>query len=111
MTATPSQFAGVNCEVNIDECESNPCLNGAECLDGINNYTCSCVLGFTGRNCEINIDECEVSDKAFYLGMTDSLCDLISRLDLASTMVSVRMVSTPTLVTAATLASKESIVR
>ncbi len=51
---------GVNCEVNIDECESNPCLNGASCLDGINDYDCVCQAGFTGRNCEVNINECEV---------------------------------------------------
>ncbi len=51
---------GVNCEINIDECDSNPCLNGAACVDGINNYTCSCIPGFAGRNCQINIDECEV---------------------------------------------------
>jgi hypothetical protein len=47
--------------VNIDECESNPCHNGASCLDGIADYTCLCQAGFTGRDCKVNIDECEVS--------------------------------------------------
>jgi hypothetical protein len=53
-------FSGVNCEVNIDECASNSCQNNATCIDGINNFTCSCQPGFTGRFCETNINECEV---------------------------------------------------
>lgn len=53
-------IAGQNCEINIDECESNPCLNGATCNDEINDFTCDCQPGFNGRLCEINIDECEV---------------------------------------------------
>lgn len=36
-------------------------MNGGQCIDGINNYTCSCYLGFTGKNCEIDINECESS--------------------------------------------------
>lgn len=42
----------------MNECHSNPCRNGATCIDGINRYTCKCVPGFTGAHCEINIDEC-----------------------------------------------------
>ena len=37
---------------DIDECSSNPCLNGATCVDGTNGYTCTCVAGYTGTNCE-----------------------------------------------------------
>ncbi len=49
---------GINCDVDINECESNPCKNGAECIDGVNEYTCSCKAGFTGPQCQVNIDEC-----------------------------------------------------
>ena len=28
------------------------------CVDGINNYTCICDLGYDGRNCEHDIDDC-----------------------------------------------------
>ncbi|XP_077977609.1 uncharacterized protein LOC144433174 [Glandiceps talaboti] len=42
----------------IDECGSNPCKNGGTCLDQLNAYQCSCVVGFTGTNCQENIDEC-----------------------------------------------------
>lgn len=52
--------AGVNCEIDIDECVSNPCMNNATCQDGINNFTCKCQAGFSGYQCETNIDECEV---------------------------------------------------
>ena len=37
---------------DIDECASNPCQNGGQCIDGINGYTCFCAAGFTGVNCE-----------------------------------------------------------
>ena len=37
---------------DIDECASNPCLNGATCTQSLNLYTCSCATGYTGMNCE-----------------------------------------------------------
>ena len=37
--------------VDIDDCKSSPCLNGATCMDGINSYTCKCVDGYRGKNC------------------------------------------------------------
>ncbi|XP_072227644.1 protein crumbs homolog 2a [Leuresthes tenuis] len=52
-------FAGENCSVNIDECESEPCKNGGTCEDEINGYTCICSDGFLGELCELNINECE----------------------------------------------------
>ncbi|XP_073817054.1 cell polarity complex component crumbs isoform X3 [Musca autumnalis] len=50
---------GKNCEININECESNPCSKHGTCNDGIGSYTCECDPGFEGTYCEINIDECE----------------------------------------------------
>ncbi|KAK1884112.1 Protein crumbs like 1 [Dissostichus eleginoides] len=52
-------FAGENCSVNIDECESEPCQNGGTCEDQINGYICTCAQGFLGEHCEVDIDECE----------------------------------------------------
>ena len=37
---------------DIDECSSNPCMNGATCTDAVNSYTCGCVAGYTGTHCE-----------------------------------------------------------
>lgn len=42
----------------MNECASNPCQNSVQCEDGINQYTCQCVLGFDGVNCEINANPC-----------------------------------------------------
>ncbi|MED6285733.1 hypothetical protein CHARACLAT_032190 [Characodon lateralis] len=50
--------AGINCEEEIDECESLPCQNGATCRDHVAMYSCVCVAGFQGQDCEVNIDEC-----------------------------------------------------
>ena len=37
---------------DIDECLSNPCLNGGTCTDQVNGYNCSCLPGSVGVNCE-----------------------------------------------------------
>lgn len=49
---------GSRCELEIDECLSNPCLNEGVCEDLTGGYTCTCAVGFSGDRCEINIDEC-----------------------------------------------------
>ena len=50
--ACPAGFTGTNCETEIDECQSNPCLHG-QCLDGINSYVCECAPGWTFPNCDV----------------------------------------------------------
>ena len=42
--------------IDIDECSSNPCMNGATCTDAVNSYTCACVAGYTGTHCETGED-------------------------------------------------------
>ena len=34
------------------------CQNGAECVDGIAQYTCKCARGFEGLLCSNNTDDC-----------------------------------------------------
>ena len=52
-------WEGRNCETDIDECESTPCLNNATCNNYDGGYNCTCAAGFSGDTCGTNIDECE----------------------------------------------------
>jgi hypothetical protein len=68
----PIGMQGDRCDQNINECSTNPCRNGATCVDTFGNYTCICrsgtmivliyiylhILGYTGKNCDTDIDEC-----------------------------------------------------
>ncbi len=45
-------FLCSRCEVDIDECESDPCRNGGTCVNRHNHYLCECVSDFSGENCE-----------------------------------------------------------
>jgi hypothetical protein len=45
-------WEGKDCSVNINECNSNPCLNGGACRDYVGYYECLCVSGFYGINCQ-----------------------------------------------------------
>ena len=59
------------CSVDVDECSSNPCLNGGRCTDSTNHehyfdtrlpygelYVCTCARGIVGENCAEDTDEC-----------------------------------------------------
>ena len=49
----------MNCSVNIDDCDPNPCLNGGSCTDRVNNFTCACLARFNGSLCELDsVDDC-----------------------------------------------------
>ena len=37
--------------VDVNGCDSNPCLNGATCEDKLNGYECSCKKMYDGVNC------------------------------------------------------------
>ncbi|XP_031559986.1 uncharacterized protein LOC116296157 isoform X2 [Actinia tenebrosa] len=48
-------FTGQLCDVNIDDCASNPCVNG-KCVDDIATYQCECQKGFYGDRCEKKLE-------------------------------------------------------
>ncbi len=52
-------FTGSVCDQPIDECASNPCANGAECIDKTDDFECVCPEGKTGKYCQEDIDFCE----------------------------------------------------
>ncbi|XP_074046823.1 sushi, nidogen and EGF-like domain-containing protein 1 isoform X1 [Macrotis lagotis] len=43
----------------INECESQPCLNGGSCKDRIASFLCICGSGYMGLHCELETDECQ----------------------------------------------------
>lgn len=45
----PLSSPGPNCEINLDDCASNPCDYG-KCIDKINGYECTCETGYTGES-------------------------------------------------------------
>ncbi|XP_060571898.1 low-density lipoprotein receptor-related protein 4-like, partial [Ruditapes philippinarum] len=60
----PSQFGRLNdihvfSNNDIDDCQSLPCHNNGNCTDAVNDYHCTCNVGFTGRTCETDIDDCQ----------------------------------------------------
>ena len=46
------KFAWLFLFTDINECDSNPCQNGATCANEVNKYTCSCAAGYTDINCD-----------------------------------------------------------
>uniref|UniRef100_A0A803V7W6 Neurogenic locus notch homolog protein 1 n=1 Tax=Ficedula albicollis TaxID=59894 RepID=A0A803V7W6_FICAL len=54
---TPFSSPGPNCEINLDDCASNPCDYG-KCIDKINGYECTCEPGYTGATCEDVLAPC-----------------------------------------------------
>lgn len=41
----PLGFTGTYCEVDMDECQSSPCVNGGVCKDRVNGFSCTCPSG------------------------------------------------------------------
>ena len=39
------------CFSELNECESQPCLNGGVCVDGPGYYNCTCIDGYEGGDC------------------------------------------------------------
>ena len=39
--------------VDVDECASRPCKNGATCRGKVNGYECNCLAGYTATDCGI----------------------------------------------------------
>ena len=45
-------FTGPNCEIQIDPCQSQPCLNYGICINFNDNYQCHCLPSYNGSRCE-----------------------------------------------------------
>ena len=60
---------------DIDDCTPDPCQNGGTCTDGVNDYTCACVLGYTGNDCETGKTLSQTNYKLSYIHF---LCKIIA---------------------------------
>jgi hypothetical protein len=45
----------------LAECASQPCANGATCVEETDSFRCACAVGWAGRLCTSDIDECASS--------------------------------------------------
>ncbi|CAH1240008.1 SVEP1 [Branchiostoma lanceolatum] len=50
--------AGKQSLAGVNECASNPCMNGGSCVDHINTFTCICTPGYSGINCQTDTNKC-----------------------------------------------------
>lgn len=57
--ATLPVCSGEKCEVDVNECDSNPCHHGGTCIDQSNGFTCHCPPGWVGPSCEIRKSPCQ----------------------------------------------------
>ncbi|XP_023261795.1 protein crumbs homolog 1 isoform X1 [Seriola lalandi dorsalis] len=51
----PPGFIGHRCEQEVDECKSNPCLNGGYCRNLINKFICVCDMSYAGDLCQTDL--------------------------------------------------------
>ncbi|XP_072174323.1 cubilin-like [Diadema setosum] len=44
-------WTSTNCDVNINDCSTNPCQNGGTCIDDVDGFICQCQSGWAGPTC------------------------------------------------------------
>ena len=86
-------YTGAHCEIDINECASNPCVYG-NCIDDVNSYGCICESGFAGARCDMisvcTADPCQnngtcllyVADNSYQCDCTDEFTGLNCELNV-----------------------------
>uniref|UniRef100_A0A673GPV1 Neurocan core protein-like n=1 Tax=Sinocyclocheilus rhinocerous TaxID=307959 RepID=A0A673GPV1_9TELE len=62
----PQGYAGESCEIDVDDCQSNPCENGGTCIDKEDSFVCLCLPSYSGDRCERDTEGCEHGWKKFH---------------------------------------------
>ncbi|XP_039517105.1 neurocan core protein [Pimephales promelas] len=62
----PQGYAGESCEIDVDDCQSNPCENGGTCIDKEDSFVCVCLPSYSGDRCERDTEGCEHGWKKFH---------------------------------------------
>ncbi|XP_028823892.1 aggrecan core protein-like [Denticeps clupeoides] len=55
----PPGLSGQACKLEVDVCSSDPCANGATCVEREDSFTCLCLPSYGGERCEIDEQTCE----------------------------------------------------
>ncbi|XP_067948761.1 fibropellin-1-like [Watersipora subatra] len=59
VTAAPAMEMGTLCDMNQNDCASNPCLNSGQCFSMDGQFKCKCQPGYEGDTCAIDTDDCQ----------------------------------------------------
>uniref|UniRef100_A0A4W4HIZ3 Neurocan n=1 Tax=Electrophorus electricus TaxID=8005 RepID=A0A4W4HIZ3_ELEEL len=62
----PQGYTGESCEIDVDDCMSNPCENGGTCIDKVDSFICLCLPSYSGDMCEKDTEGCEHGWKKFH---------------------------------------------
>ncbi|XP_063140333.1 protein crumbs homolog 2 isoform X2 [Rattus norvegicus] len=59
LCSCPPGFAGLTCQEDTDECQSEPCLHGGTCSDTVAGYICQCPEAWGGHDCSVQLTGCQ----------------------------------------------------
>ncbi|PSN38460.1 hypothetical protein C0J52_15614 [Blattella germanica] len=104
-------YHGDRCQYQYDECQLGPrCMNGGTCLDGVDNFTCSCPPNLTGQFCECLIIGPGELNCSYIMPSTTTLLPSISSETSSSVTAEVPSTFTTVSVTEPINVTKETVV-